>query len=389
MKKKTCPWLDSNIRGGIQILNNRIYPCCGPSKPFYNDENLDYSKISIEELIEKRKELQEKINEGTACQGCEQIIEKEEEDINIGPITYLSIGLFSTCNLRCRYCYFTHDELSQKLKPERTHLLPFIKRLSKHGFMKKDFSIGLAGGEPTLFEDLPETFKFISDNYEKSSMVLLSNSSITSRTQKIIDVLKDTNENFDKGLYTSIDAGTKETYKLIRGRDLYTEVKKNIINYAKNNSFNRITLKYILMFDHSNTSNKDIFGFLFFFKEVMKNQKGTMAMTIDCDMLSHEPFDDEMIAAAGKLYYVARDIFGIEVAFCGGGLVNSTSKGQERIKLLQNYAKNYKTAKKPLIEKFYLFLLGYSSVLNNINRLFKLYKRTIKLIKILYFQQIN
>ncbi len=386
MKKKTCSWLDSNIRGGIQILNNKIYPCCGPSKPFYDSEDLDYSALSIEELMEKRRKLQQQINEGTACQNCEQIVEKEEEDINVGPITYLSIGLFSTCNLRCRYCYFTHDELSQKLKPERTHLLPFIKRLTEHGVMKKDFSIGLAGGEPTLFEDLPETLKFISDNYEKPGMVLLSNSSITSKTKKIIDVLKDTNERFDKGLYTSIDAGTRATYKLLRGRDLYREVKNNIINYAKNDTFNRITLKYILMFDHSNTSNKDIFGFLSFFKEVMKYQKGIMAMTIDCDMLSKEPFDDKMIAAAGKLYYVATEIFGIEVAFCGGGLVNSTTVGKERIKLLQEYARNYKTARKPLIERFYLLLLGYSSTLNNINRLFKLYKRTIRLIKILYFQ---
>ena len=62
MKKKTCSWLNSKLRGGIQILDDGIWPCCGPSKPFYNEKNLDYLKITAEELMEKRKHIKKARN---------------------------------------------------------------------------------------------------------------------------------------------------------------------------------------------------------------------------------------------------------------------------------------------------------------------------------------
>ena len=383
MKKKICSWLDSNIRGGIQILDDRIYPCCGISEPMFAEKDLDYSKITVEDIRAKRNELVEQINAGNACQKCEQIIEKEEEDINVGKISYLSIGLFSTCNLRCKYCYFTHDELSKKLTPQRTQLLPFVKKLAEGGFLKDDVQMGVAGGEPTLFEDLPETLKYLEEHFSKPSVILLSNSSVTARVNKIIEELKDCK--LSKTLYTSIDAGTPQTYEKIRGRDLFKNATENIINYAKNNIFDKITLKYILMFDHSNTSDKDIFGFLNFFNKVRKYQKGVIGMTIDCDMLSKEPFDERMIAAAGKLYYVATEIFGVEVTYCGGGLVHTTAQGKERINLVEEYASKYKTLPKSLYEKLMLKRYEICSLISNFNKCFYTYKRICRLIKILYF----
>ena len=382
MKKKTCSWLDSNIRGGIQILDDKIFPCCGESKPLIDEKDLDYSKISIDDLIAKRIELAEKINEGTACVGCEQIIEKEEEDIDIGKIDYLSIGLFSTCNLRCKYCYFTHDELGKKLNSDRTHLLPFVKKLAEYNMLKDNVSMGVAGGEPTLVEDLPETLNYLEEHFNKPSVILLSNSSIEQRVDKMITELKD--NKLYKTLYTSIDAGTPETYKKIRGRDLFKKVSNNIYKYAKNNTFDKIVLKYILMFDHSNTSDKDIFGFLLLYNKILSRQKGAMSMTIDCDMLSKEPFDERMIAAGGKLFYAASEIFGIEVAYCGGGLVHTSAQGKERIKLIEEYASKYKKMPKTMYERRILAWLTLSAALNNIKKFFNTFRRILKLIRILY-----
>lgn len=384
MKKKICSWLDSNITGGIQILDDKIFPCCGTQEPFYAEKNLDYSKISIEELMAKRKELYERINCGTACKGCERIIEKEENNIDIGKIGYLSIGLFSTCNLRCKYCYFTHEELGKKLTPDRTHLLPFVKKLYEHGVLKNNVSIGIAGGEPTLLEDLPETINYLSEKCTQSSLVLLSNSSISNRIEKFATDIKKCK--IQKTLYTSIDAGTADTYKLIRGRDLFYAVKNNLIYYAKNNTFNNIILKYILMLDHSNTSDKDIFGFLTFFGCIMMHQKNKITMTIDCDMTSSAPFDERVIAAAGKLYYAATKIFGVDVNFCGGGITNDSLSGRKRILKIQEFADKYKQLPKSLNENFTILKLHLFAAYIHIIKTLRLIPRIFNLAKILYFE---
>jgi hypothetical protein len=189
-----------------------------------------------------------------------------------------------------------------------------------------------------------------------------------------------------KTLYTSVDAGTAETYKFVRGKNLYADLQKNLINYAKNNIFNNITLKYILMFDHSNTSDKDIFGFLNLFGKIMRYQKGKMALTIDCDMLSSEPFEGEIVAAAGKMYYVATEIFGVEVAFCGGGITHNSQKGREYIKKLQEYAGNYSNSPKTLRERFELIKLTLFANFLNVTKTLKYFSRLCNLIRILYFQ---
>ena len=377
MKKKTCRWLDSNTWGGIQILDDKIYPCCGPSEPLYDEENLDYSKISIDELLEKRRVLQKDVMEGKACIGCDQIIEKEESDIVVDKISYLSIGLFSTCNLRCKYCYFTHEQLGDKLTSDRTHLLPFVSRLYNAGFLKDDLYVGVAGGEPTLLEDIPETCEFLEQNCSKSTIVLISNSSIENRTKKFTATLKNLKK-IKKHLCTSIDSGTRNTYKMLRGRDLYASVCKNIINYAKNDVFNLIILKYILMFDHSNISDKDIFGFLRFFQKVLSLQKGKMALSIDCDLLSKELFDEKMVAAAGKLHYVATQILKTEVAYTGGGIVNYSKEGLDRIHRLEEYSANYKTMNKTIFERIMLLDLNLKMQIIYMKKLYKFMKFYIK-----------
>ena len=383
MKKKTCRWLDSNTWGGIQILDDKIYPCCGPSEPLYDEENLDYSKISIDELLEKRRVLQKDVMEGKACIGCDQIIEKEESDIVVDKISYLSIGLFSTCNLRCKYCYFTHEQLGKKLSPKRTKLLPLVKKFADADMLKNTVDIGVAGGEPTLFEDLPETLNFLAERYSSPGFVLLSNSTLENKTKKLAEELKKVDKKLQKTLYTSIDAGTPETYKAVRGKDLFNAVCKNIINYAKKESFNNINLKYILLFDHINTSDKDVFGFLNFVKKVMLNSKNCkLSITLDCDMLSNEPFDDKMIAAAGKIHYIASKIFGINICYCGGGLVHYSKKGEERISLLEEYARKYPKLRKSFKERAYLAMFKIASFYNIIKNSFNLNKiaRLIKLL---------
>ena len=386
-KKKICSWLDSNIKGGIQILNDGIYPCCGTAEPMIYEDGLDYNKITMKDIQNGRLKVYELMNKNEACMGCDQIVEKDENDIDIGKIQILSAGLFSTCNLRCKYCYFTHEQLGAQLSPKRTKLLPLVKKFADADLLKETVELRVAGGEPTLFEDLPETLNFLAEKYSSPSFVLLSNSTIDKKAKILAENLKNVNKKINKTLYTSIDAGTPETYKIVRGKDLFNSACKNIIKYAKKGTFNNINLKYILLFDHSNTSDKDIFGFLKFAQKVVLNNKnGGSTMTIDCDMLSKEPFDEEMVAAAGKLYYVTNKILGMNIYYCGGALAHSNKTGSKRIAQLEKYASDYPKMTKSFKENLYLTEFRIAAVIKTINNSlnYKKIMRILRLLKILH-----
>ena len=105
---KVCNWLDSNQWGSLHMLDNRVYACCVRSVPLIVDKSIDYSKIKLEELQKAREALFQGINDGSRkeCEGCNYLIEKEKNEIDIGEMENLLIGPITTCNLRCNYCYF-------------------------------------------------------------------------------------------------------------------------------------------------------------------------------------------------------------------------------------------------------------------------------------------
>jgi organic radical activating enzyme len=382
MKRKICKYLDSNLWGMMQIMPKAIHPCCMTSKTFYKDENLDFSQISIEEYMQKRKDYAEQINQGVVCKGCELIVERDENEIDVGKVSYINLSRFTTCNLRCKYCYYTKEQLSEKLNSEKTHILPFIKKLVEHDVLKDNIRIGLFGGEPLLFDDVAESLQYIAKRYKNPSLSFISNSTITTRAIKLAQDLNSI-KHFKKDLYTSVDAGTAKSYKEIRGKDLYKALKKNLIYYAKNNVFNMITLKYILLFDHTNTSDKDIFGFLLLFNKVMRHQKGRMVFAMDYDILCKEPVSIDMIMAAGKLFYVASKIFQVDVSYEGTGMIPDLKKGRDCIKLLEEYADFYEKAPKNLFE---LTILSYLRISSFFAQMLKKYNKFIILLKIIYFQ---
>lgn len=359
MKKKVCNWLDSNIRGGIQIVDSKIYPCCCTDKPMIELQDFNYESLSVEKIRDIRIQFYNDINEGKKCVSCPLLIEKEEEDINIGPIKYLSIGPFDTCNLRCAYCYFTPEQLGAKLDPQKAKIFPMIKNWHEAGMLKDPVEIGLAGGEPSLMSDIPESLNFLAENYSTVSVSFISNSSIKNRCEKLADEFACIPSNVHKVLYTSIDAGTPETYKKVRGADLYYTTLNNIINYAKKDSFETILLKYILMFEGINTSDENIFNFLLFVKAVMSYNKNKTSLTIDYDFMHKNPvITEEMVAAAGKLYYVATEILKIDIEYAGGSITPAYEHGRSFIAKMKEYANNYGAQEKTSEELYYLNMLN-------------------------------
>lgn len=363
MKKKVCRWLDSNEMGGLLLNDKKIMSCCSSqSISLIDKDDLDFSTVTGEEIQNARKALFEGINDGTnkSCQGCFELIEKEESEIEIGPVFYFPVGIFNTCNFRCQYCGFTDEQLGEKLDEKHAKILPIIQNFHKNGLLKPFFNLGLTGGEPSLITDIPEALSFIAQNYESMDFTLFSNSSVTNRAEKLVPELSKIPENINKILCTSIDAGTPETYKKVRGKDLYYNTVNNIINYAKHSSFDTIILKYIIQLDHSNTSDEDLFGFLNLVKLISQNYSERTSVVIDrdCNMNRNECVDDEIIAAAGKLYYAAEKILGIKIDLTGSSFNNNIQAGIKDLDRLKEFAADYEFKEKSPKEFYYLNLLS-------------------------------
>ena len=143
MKLKVCKWIDSNIWGGLLLIDGEhCYACCIKPNFYIFDDNrkIKFKDINVIELQKARKKLLQDINNGVRheCDNCEFLVEKEESDINVGPLSYLSIANFKTCNLRCKYCYYTHEELGEKLLEEDTYIFPILKNFYNNGAIKRD-----------------------------------------------------------------------------------------------------------------------------------------------------------------------------------------------------------------------------------------------------------
>lgn len=372
MKKKVCSWLDGNQQGVIRFETNTVFACCYRSIPLIKDVD-DFSKLSVEELIKSRKALYEGINDKTRneCDGCNLIKDVDEEDICLDKISCLVILPYTTCNLRCKYCYLSHDQLGVKMNENEKKLLPIIKNLYQQNLLSENFEICLGGGEPTLLDDLGETLQFLSANFKNPTLKLKSNWTIKSKIEEFIKQKKEMRDidNVQLKLYTSVDCGTATTYKRIRGANLFYSLVYNLINSVKNKVFDLIELKYLLLEDNSNMSDEEIFSFLLLMCSVKKTMDkylnfSGLALVIDAEYCDNRietndvnyvnnvnsALSEKMIEAAGKLYYVATEVLDINVLWSGGRITRASKDGQNDIENIIKYSEKYKNMKKSSYE---------------------------------------
>ena len=259
---KICRYLDGNEDGACICIDD-VMSLCYP-KSLRKKHIEDYSNIDLSEMINERKDLFLKINTGKSCEcdDCPFLHTKKMKDIDLENFAWINIANYTTCNLRCKYCYFNDEQLGAKLPKESRQLLPIIKNMSTQGLLRQNVCLAIAGGEPTLFDDIPETLEYLNKNYKYARFNLQSNSTLTKKVEKLIKPLQNFKAGY-KNLYTSIDAGTRETYRRIRGKDLFNDLVENLLNYAKTGTFTSMQLKYILLNEEGmyNLDLKDLWGY--------------------------------------------------------------------------------------------------------------------------------
>ena len=360
--KKVCYWLDSNQAGIIPMRDNHIYACCTRAVPILVDKKYNYDELTYDDIQKNRIKLYKDINSGKApqCEGCDCLIKKPAKKIDIGKISYLIYHPHTTCNLQCCYCFFQKNEQYAKLDPRTADLYAAVKNFHKIGLFKENIQLELGGGEPLLLNNIDKTYEFMAENYPKGGIVLVSNYALSKRVETIIPVFKQ--RKIKTVLKTSIDCGTRETYAKIRNRDVFEDVVNNITRSAKEGIFDAIYLKYILLEDGSNTSDKDIYGFIDICRQVAAQNPYKTSVIIDADMRAisedgNEYFKtkegefttfkphlikDDMLRAAGMIYKAVTDDLGLDVIWTGDRLSAVSKEGLEDIERIKEYANNIK-----------------------------------------------
>ncbi len=246
MEYYSCKWIESRV-----VLDlDRLRFCCIP-----HSGNKGYVKICdyrggplpVEEIREARRRLTEQNNDPAAdseCKGC-HFLEKRDWDAE-RPKSLLDavyVSHFSMCNLRCRYCYVYLRE--GDLINIGYDILPLFQEMIADGHLEPGSYIEWGGGEPTILPEFPEVQALLR---ERGCHQQVSTSGVRFSPEIEQGLREGTIQ-----AVTSVDAGTRESYKEVKGRDSFEKVWENVTRYARTGG--DMTVKYILRSNNSDERN--------------------------------------------------------------------------------------------------------------------------------------
>jgi len=127
------------------------------------------------------------------------------------------------CNARCSMCeddFFNHSG--------RAITLDKFKIIARNIHLENMKTTVLSGGEPLLNKDLLAIISFINRHYPRIEVVICTNA--IALTQRIAEELLQRNVH---SLNISVNAGTRETYKLLTQVDCFDRVIENIRKFQE------------------------------------------------------------------------------------------------------------------------------------------------------------
>jgi len=248
MEYVSCEWIESRL-----VLEQRQlkFCCIGHSgnKGYVPICDYDGGELPVEEIKAARKRLIEQNNsEGDSlCKGCHFLQKKDwaAERKTTALLDTVYVSSFSICNLHCRYCFVYLEEFTEVSHVAGYPLLPVFEQLVEKGHLAPDGKIEWGGGEPTIVKGFAEIMRMLMQ---------------TGHTQQIHTSSVKFSPELAEGLrlgkvqaVTSVDAGTRETYKEVKGRDRFDVVWENVGKYAATGG--DMSAKYILRKNNSDAEN--------------------------------------------------------------------------------------------------------------------------------------
>jgi len=272
----------ASLHHSIYFSPNELRHCC---KRFYVKGKIKgdvkiipvnkTSDISVESIRKAKQKLHNQINNGieNECSGCPYLVKDNWPSLDNLSVKHISFESHSVCNMKCSYCSETYYG---GLKPNYD-LEKILKIFKKSNVINKEISIVWGGGEPTLLNNFEKILTQYTNSLKPRTNHIFTNAVKYSNT--IADFLKN---NMAK-ITTSIDAGSIETFKKVRGVKTLNKVLYNLKKYYKH-AGRGIIVKYILT--DENYSMKELNLFLNKIKEYN---------LISCDFQISSDFKNEKL----------------------------------------------------------------------------------------------
>jgi len=280
-----------DLKNSIFLGPEEVLGCC--KRFFYEGEMKgdiilmdNSSDVTLKKILDRKLEVEKLINEDSfnECKGCPYLDRFEKS--NDEKINYISLENFNYCNMRCSYCapkYYGGRECSYDTDS-------IIRDLLNGDYLSNETHIVWGGGEPTLKPKFKEITESLLESKKVSKVRVLSNS------LKFSENLYQMAENEKIQIVTSIDAGTQQRFKEIRGKGEINKVLQNLSEYKKKiNSQENLTIKYIMTED--NYFSEELQEFVRLIKE---NQFEDNLIQISCNFKLESP-KKEMIYAIYEL----------------------------------------------------------------------------------------
>lgn len=297
IKRKSCSYLEKSL----VCDEYRRFSFC-----WYQPENLsavehsgDYAK-SFEKFIELRDKTIDCYN--NECGNC--CFYKEDYYPAERKIRWINYGVGGICNFKCIYCK-SNAKTAHYIDEKIPWFVDIVKYLTENNLLADDYGVNIAPGEPTVHPWKKELFNAMNNCY---SCVVNTNLSVFDN--QLYDIAAN---NFTK-LVVSIDSGTKETFKRIKGRDVFEKVCNNLKKYSEAGS-GVIVLKYIFI-PGVNDDDDNVDGFA-----KICHDTGCLIGNISYDYGSPLPIPEKTIHAMRRL----RDKLAELNILCTSNVVYSSS----------------------------------------------------------------
>lgn len=248
MEYVSCEWIESRL-----VLEQRHlkFCCIGHSgyKGYVPICEYDGGPIPADKILEARRKLIEENNSDrdTLCKGCHFLVKKDwdAERKSKALLDTVYVSNFSICNLHCRYCFVYLDEFTEVSHVAGYPLLPVFEELVQKGHLAPDGYIEWGGGEPTIVKGFAEIMRMLMQTGHKQQ--------IHTSSVKFSPELEEALRLGKVRAVTSVDAGKRETYQEVKGRDRFEVVWENVEKYAR--SGGDMSVKYILRNNNSDEEN--------------------------------------------------------------------------------------------------------------------------------------
>jgi molybdenum cofactor biosynthesis enzyme MoaA len=258
--------------------------------------------------------LNDKPYEKNPCSGCYEV--KDGVWFADRRIRQINFNFRSFCNFKCSYCKICFDKIDNAFEKEVMDSINFFRYLSLYKHIDEDTIVELAAGEITV-NPLRDLILDLVGNYP---VWIFTNAFLYS--EKIEKILA-------KGkskLFSSVDAGTRETFAKIKGVDGFDKVCNHIVRYSQSGA---VELKYIFL-PGINDNLEDIDGVLGLCRKIGQN----VNFIISRDLHNMTPLGDRTCDMIARLIFSVGQL-GVNVSCPDWVFAGSDEKTQVTKKLSQ------------------------------------------------------